>query len=431
MTTQPKKILILSAISSNLRLDREIREIEEAIRRATRRDFYEIKTRAAVRSQDIRRALAEEKPQIIHFCGYGMEDGSLVLEDDAGSLNIVMPEPLATLFRLHKNYVECVVLNACHSDKTAEAISEHIDYVIGMNQKITDMAALKFSQGFYDALGYDIQDSQNIFYRAFEEGIIAMTLDNNSEEKNPVFKSKFLPQKKIAISKDSNYSIDLFYRRFMRAFPGVRGLKVFESPIEATQRIAKLLEAPLVIQKFNPILWLRGLANLHISSFKLLKNDIVLIDAYELKINRVAAFNSGLDYQCFVYIETAPMETTLLCTSTQEEIQYWQRKLGYYLEEYGIYNDNYLITRAEYDDRSCIIDGSFKDLEDSKTELRVRYITPYNFLICAIESSINNPSFDNIFEKTLNEILQGGSNLENLVKVIKSLPKKQNGMIEA
>ena len=58
-----------------------MREIRAAIERATRRDLFEIDARTAVRSQDIRRAIAEVRPQIVHICGHGMEDGSLVLED--------------------------------------------------------------------------------------------------------------------------------------------------------------------------------------------------------------------------------------------------------------------------------------------------------------------------------------------------------------
>jgi hypothetical protein len=125
-----KKILILAAIPHGLRLDKEIREVEECIRRAVRRDIFDVDIRTAVRSQDIRRAIAEEKPQIVHFCGHGLEDGSLQLEDDGGQKKAVPPEGLASLFELHTDYVNCVLLNACHSVKSAEAISKYINYAI-------------------------------------------------------------------------------------------------------------------------------------------------------------------------------------------------------------------------------------------------------------------------------------------------------------
>ncbi|PLZ42971.1 hypothetical protein CBP27_03485, partial [Fischerella thermalis WC542] len=84
-TIQQTKILILTAIPHGLRLDKEIREIEEAIRRASNRDLFEIRVRTAVRPQDIRRAIAEEQPEIVHFCGHGLKDGSLLLEDEGGN----------------------------------------------------------------------------------------------------------------------------------------------------------------------------------------------------------------------------------------------------------------------------------------------------------------------------------------------------------
>lgn len=228
---QQQKILILAAIPQGLRLDKEIREIEDAIRRANKRDLFDIRTRTSVRSQDIRHAIAEEKPQIVHFCGHGLEDGSLLLEDRGGYNKSVPPSGLASLFQLHANYVNCVVLNACHSAKTAEAISKYINYIIGMNQPIGDKAAIAFAQGFYDGLGYEITDNQDVVERAFEEGKVAIQFDisnsvNSTEHLIPVllknpnpvsitnnFENKLeaLPQLNGAVAKAKvNFENDIF-----------------------------------------------------------------------------------------------------------------------------------------------------------------------------------------------------------------------------
>ncbi len=188
--TQQQKILILAAIPHGLRLDQEIREIEEAIRRAAKRDLFEIRIRTAVRPQDIRRAIAEEKPQIVHFCGHGMEDGSLLLEDKGGNNKPVSPEALASLFKLHVDYVKCVLLNACYSEKPAVAISQYIDYVIGMNNPIQDRAAIEFAIGFYDGLGYKISGDQDVFQRAFDEAMVAIQMEKISQGEIPVLKKK-------------------------------------------------------------------------------------------------------------------------------------------------------------------------------------------------------------------------------------------------
>ena len=185
-----EKVLILTAIPEGLRLDKEIRDIVEAIRRAVKRDKWEIKIITAVRPQDIRRALAEEQPSIVHFCGHGMEDGSLVLEDNSGNHKAVSPFGLAALFKLHANHVKCVLLNACYSEKAAVAISQHIDYTIGMNQPIGDNGAIVFAVGFYDGLGYENPDSLDIIQRAFEEGLVAIQMEDVSQGQIPVLKRK-------------------------------------------------------------------------------------------------------------------------------------------------------------------------------------------------------------------------------------------------
>ncbi|MDZ7966416.1 MAG: GUN4 domain-containing protein [Nostoc sp. DedSLP03] len=172
------QILILVALANTSRWDKEIRNIEGAIRRATRGDLFEIKTRIAIKPQDIYRAIVEEAPQIVHVCGDGMEeDGSLILEDDRGTRTSLETERLAALFKLYTDSIKCVLLNACYSAKLAEAISKHINSVIAINRSIEDRAAIVFAQGFYDALGYNSVDNQDIIQRAFEKGIVAIQLD--------------------------------------------------------------------------------------------------------------------------------------------------------------------------------------------------------------------------------------------------------------
>ena len=77
-----------------------------------------------------------------------------MLEDERGNNKPVSPEALPSLFKSHIDYVKCVLLNTCYSEKPAVVISKYIDYVIGMNSPIQDKAAIAFTQGFYDSLGY-------------------------------------------------------------------------------------------------------------------------------------------------------------------------------------------------------------------------------------------------------------------------------------
>lgn len=59
-----------------------------------------------------------------------------------------------------------------------------------MNQSINDRSAIKFSQGFYDGLGYKTQNDDDVFQRAFEEGKVAIKLEHFSEGNIPVIKRK-------------------------------------------------------------------------------------------------------------------------------------------------------------------------------------------------------------------------------------------------
>ena len=85
--TPRKTILILAANpkrTAQLRLDEEVREIEEGLRRSEHRSSFVVKSRWATRPLDLQRAILEEKPQIVHFPGYGEGEKGIVLEDAIG-----------------------------------------------------------------------------------------------------------------------------------------------------------------------------------------------------------------------------------------------------------------------------------------------------------------------------------------------------------
>lgn len=150
------KILLMSAnplSTSRLRLDEEMREIKEGLKRSKHRDKYIINTAEAVKYRDIHRAILDCEPQIIHFSGHGAGEEGLLFESEAGQTRLIDAAALAQLFQLFSEQVECVVLNACYSEYQAKEIARHINYVVGMSNTIEDRAALEFAVGFYDALG--------------------------------------------------------------------------------------------------------------------------------------------------------------------------------------------------------------------------------------------------------------------------------------
>lgn len=170
-----------------LRLDEEVREIDEGLRRAAQRDRFAFHQRWATRAKDLRRAMLDVSPSIVHFSGHGTTEG-LAFEGPDGRARIVNPEALADLFRLFSGKVNCVLLNACYSAPQAEAISKHIDYVIGMSTEIGDEAAIEFAVGFYDALG-----AGRSFEDAYSFGCNALRLEGIPEHLTPVLHSRSRP----------------------------------------------------------------------------------------------------------------------------------------------------------------------------------------------------------------------------------------------
>lgn len=150
------KILFLAANpqgTAQLRLNEEVREIEEGLQRSKLRDQFQLVSKWAIDSNDLRRALLAEQPEIVHFSGHGEGQAGLVLVSHDNQPKPATAEALSGLFKQFPE-VKCVLLNACYAEMQAKAIVQHIDYVIGMKQAVRDDAAIAFATGFYDGLGY-------------------------------------------------------------------------------------------------------------------------------------------------------------------------------------------------------------------------------------------------------------------------------------
>lgn len=206
-----KTILVLAANpkgTNPLRLSEEVRKIQTGLERSQNRDRFLLEQRWAVTPTDVRRALLDCQPQIVHFSGHGVgvevpgeepssarklsvvstaptEPEGLMFEDEMGQPKLVSAAAIANLFALFADQVECVVLNACYSATQADAIAQQIHYVVGMKRAIGDQAAIEFAIGFYDALlaGRDLKF-------AYKLGCNAIQMEGISEQLTPVLKQK-------------------------------------------------------------------------------------------------------------------------------------------------------------------------------------------------------------------------------------------------
>lgn len=187
-TETKASILFLAADptdTSRLRLGEELREIQEKLQLAKRRERFELQQRMSVRPADISQALLDVQPQIVHFSGHGMAAGALCFEDQLGNTHPIQPDALAALFEQFTNQVNCVVLNACYSEIQANAIAKHIEYVVGMNQAIGDKAAIAFAVGFYQALG-----AGRTIEEAYKLGCVQIRLQGILEHLTPTLIKK-------------------------------------------------------------------------------------------------------------------------------------------------------------------------------------------------------------------------------------------------
>jgi hypothetical protein len=187
------RILVVAANpleSAPLKLDYEVKTIQNALRRSRRRDNFMVESRLAATPSELRRALLDLEPNVLHFCGHGAGQKGLLFISDESALyrsedgtvksrsshkdeaRYVPAQPLANLLRLHDEYLECVVLNACYSDVQGNAIADCIPITIGMRDAVQDNVAIKFSQGFYDAIG-----AGKTYEQAFAWGKVAIEFD--------------------------------------------------------------------------------------------------------------------------------------------------------------------------------------------------------------------------------------------------------------
>lgn len=186
------KILMLTANpagTTELNLNKEHARIAKELENAP--DRFLLRVKRSVNKTEFQQFTQLEKPYILHFSGHneGGEDGGIVVQDDEkrGEAKI-RPEALGVLFKfLTKSVkipIELVVLNACHSEEQAQAIANHVPYVIGTTVSIEDEAAIAFSVGFYFQLAIS-----NDIELSYESGRTQSVLEGAQEKYFIIYKN--------------------------------------------------------------------------------------------------------------------------------------------------------------------------------------------------------------------------------------------------
>ncbi len=245
-----KTILVLKAnpkTTKSLALAREVREIREALKLSANRQQFFLENRGAVRVKDLLITLLEIEPQIVHFCGHGAGESGLVFETDDGEEQTVDADALANLFKLFNHHIECVLLNACHSEVQAKAIVEHINYVIGMEQDVLDEAAIAFAHGFYTALGAGKDIEQ-----AFDFGQNAIQLEMSDTIQHFVKQRKFIHHISPEEVKEARIALHLI---------PIKHKKTIMNPIQDTSPPPSFYSSHICVDSFvGHSDWVRSLA---------------------------------------------------------------------------------------------------------------------------------------------------------------------------
>lgn len=160
-------------------LDKELSELQNALRPF--RSRFVIESKWAVHIKDMRRAMDDYCPTIVHFSGHGNEEG-IQVEGDDGQPRLVTQKALTEFFALYPN-VQCVIFNACYTDALIESVAHRVPCVIGMRSIVTDQAAIKFAEAFYDSIG-----AGKSYQLAFDGARVALLMEGLFDEAKPVIR---------------------------------------------------------------------------------------------------------------------------------------------------------------------------------------------------------------------------------------------------
>ncbi len=154
----PEEITVLFMAASpedeaQLRLDKEIREIEQRLRETKHRDSIRFVPKVARQLTDLMRDLNEVRPHIVHFSGHGNE-GELAFENDEGRAQPLSNDTLGVLLAATSDRIRLAVFNSCQSAAQAVLATDYVSFAIGMETSVEDENAKTFAAQFYNSLGF-------------------------------------------------------------------------------------------------------------------------------------------------------------------------------------------------------------------------------------------------------------------------------------
>lgn len=156
---------------NSLRVDAEVRQVQEAVRGSKLRDNIELLYRPAADFNSIIDGLNDHAPEIVHFSGHGYSGGLAV--DHAKVTrpkgNVLTFDILGKAFAAVDIPPRVVVLNACESAGAKKALLSSVSAMIVMRESVSDVAATALATRFYAAIA-----AGQSLKSAFKQGVLAV-----------------------------------------------------------------------------------------------------------------------------------------------------------------------------------------------------------------------------------------------------------------
>jgi hypothetical protein len=167
---------------NDLRIDAEVRRVQEAIRASAFRDNINVQYRPAANIETLLDGLNDLRPQIVYFSGHssaaglGMDNAKVGKPaDEQVSFDLLAKALAATDLP-----PRVIVLNSCNSSGARNMLLKLRLIVVSMRTSISDLGAVAFAPRFYAAVagGQSIKSS-------FRQGAVAVERASISEADTP------------------------------------------------------------------------------------------------------------------------------------------------------------------------------------------------------------------------------------------------------
>jgi len=254
---------------------------------------------------DLLGALSTHKPQIIHFCGHGTEEGLFLLDNEDNS-NLILNDTLVRNFFLMHEYLECIVINACFSTPIVEKLSRGVRCVIGWSHLLQDDAAVAFTNGFYSALMAGLPPNQ-----AFQFGRTAISNKGIEAFNIPIIRCNV---KRKEIHPMIKGYMDETYKKCLNAKVPFRTPHLFQSISNSTD----VIDIKSRFDRSHPGLYdqLSNACEMYINNHRIPKTEIPLFPFEWFDRNYILAANSEAVFEDAAFITARHLILGILLSET-------------------------------------------------------------------------------------------------------------------